>query len=44
MAAAIEFQLFAPNNKAATLLAPFPYRKKFPEKKMTEVISALKLS
>jgi hypothetical protein len=44
MAAAIEFKLFAANNKAATLLAPFRYGKKLPYKKMREVISALKFS
>ncbi|MEG5017132.1 MULTISPECIES: hypothetical protein [unclassified Microcoleus] len=45
MAAAIEFKLFASNNKAATLLGSFSQWAEIPlkkDKKMTNVISALK--
>ncbi len=42
MAAAIEFKVFATNNKAATA-AHFPNGMKFPDKKMIK-ISALKFS
>jgi hypothetical protein len=44
MAAAIEFKLLAPTTKQRSCSAPFRYGNKFPEKKMTEVISALKFS
>ncbi len=44
MAAAIEFKLFAANNKAATLLASFSVWEEIALEKMREVISALKFS